>query len=215
MRILFCKISSMKYYKGHCADDVPMYGGAYVDENGYGHEEYNFMPVRLDEKEYSECVGFVEPKSNKGMRNTLHIEKIEGCAAMKKEPFIDDVLVIWCATRNLGDKTDITVVGWYKHATVYRDLTDWTMVWKDGTEEERYYNVIAKAEDCVLLPEGVRNQFKWNVPTAKYTKAYGFGQAMVWYPTEEKAKVYLDRLVDNIENYRDENWLDKYPNEEI
>ena len=136
MRVLFCKISSMKYYKGHCKDDVPMYGGAYVEENGYGHEEYNFMPVVLDEKDYSECVGFVEPKSNKGTRNSLHIEKIEGCAAMKKESFIEDVLVIWCATRNLGDKTDITVVGWYKHATVFRDLTDWTMAWDDGTEED-------------------------------------------------------------------------------
>lgn len=211
MRVLFCKISSMKYYKGHCKDDIPMYGGAYVEENGYGHEEYNFMPVVLDEKDYSECVGFVEPKSNKGTRNSLHIEKIEGCAAMKKEPFIEDVLVIWCATRNLGDKTDITVVGWYKHATVFRDLTDWTMAWDDGTEEERYYNVIAKAADCVLLPEGIRNQFKWNVPTAKYTKVYGFGQSMVWYPTEPKAKVYLNRLIENIENYRDENWLTKYP----
>lgn len=26
MRILFCKISSMKYYKGHCDEDVPVNG---------------------------------------------------------------------------------------------------------------------------------------------------------------------------------------------
>ena len=35
MRILFCKISSMKYYKGACDQDVPMYGGKFVEENGY------------------------------------------------------------------------------------------------------------------------------------------------------------------------------------
>ena len=40
-RILFCKISSMKYYKGHCDEDVPVNGGKYVAEHGYGHEEYN------------------------------------------------------------------------------------------------------------------------------------------------------------------------------
>ena len=45
MRILFCKISSMKYYKGHCDEDVPVNGGKYVAEHGYGHEEYNFTPI--------------------------------------------------------------------------------------------------------------------------------------------------------------------------
>ena len=39
-----------------------------------------------------ECLGFVEPKSNKGRRNTFHIENIEGCAALKDEPFAEDVL---------------------------------------------------------------------------------------------------------------------------
>ena len=36
---------------------------------------------------------------------------------------------------------------------------------------------------------------------------------MVWYPTEPEAKTYLERLVENIENYQDENWLKKYPEE--
>ena len=44
MRILFCKISSMKYYKGACEKDIPQFGGKFVEENGYGHEEFNFMP---------------------------------------------------------------------------------------------------------------------------------------------------------------------------
>ena len=49
MRILFCKISSMKYYKGHCDEDVPVNGGKYVAEHGYGHEEYNFTPISIHE----------------------------------------------------------------------------------------------------------------------------------------------------------------------
>ena len=38
-------------------------------------------------------------------------KKIDGCANLKNEPFVEDVLVIWCATRLQGD---VTVVGWYK-----------------------------------------------------------------------------------------------------
>ena len=33
MRVLFCKISSMKYYKGACENDVPVFGGKFVEEN--------------------------------------------------------------------------------------------------------------------------------------------------------------------------------------
>ena len=39
--IVFSKISSMKYYKGACEKDTPSYGGSFVEEHGYGHEEYN------------------------------------------------------------------------------------------------------------------------------------------------------------------------------
>ena len=46
MKILFCKISCMKYYKGACDKDIPYNGGSFVDENGYGHEENNFNAVQ-------------------------------------------------------------------------------------------------------------------------------------------------------------------------
>lgn len=208
MRVLFCKISSMKYYKGHCDNDVPQNGGAFVNANGYGHEEFNFMPIESEESGELECIGFVEPKSTHGKRNSVHIEKIEGCADMKNEDFVEGVLVIWCATR---DKRETTVVGWYKDATVFRYPVEWTLNFGDGSSEDRIYNVIAKAEDSTLLPYGSRNNFKWNVPSAKYTRAYGFGQSMLWYPTEPEAKGFLERLLENIESYDGENWLNEYP----
>ena len=208
MRVLFCKISNMKYYKGACENDVPMFGGSFVDENGYGHEEYNFYPQYFDDTDKASCLGFVEPKSNRGTRNTFHIERMEGCQAMKKEEYVDDVLVVWCAKRERGD---ITVVGWYKKAKVYRRLQDFTMIFEDGYEEERCYNIIAETSNCVLLPEAERNRRIWWVPTAQYTKSYGFGQSMIWYPTEKEATAYLHRLIDNIEKYNDENWINEYP----
>lgn len=81
----------------------------------------------------------------------------------------------------------------------------------DGTEEERGYNIRAKASDCTLLPVNERNRGIWEIRSAKYTKAYGFGQSMVWYPTEPEAQQYVVRLVENIKSYNGENWLDRYP----
>ena len=208
MKVLFCKVSSMKFYKGACEQDVPYNGGKFVDENGFGHEEFNFLPIELEGSEKNMCLGFVEPKSNKGTRNTIHIEKIEGCGACRKEESIDDVLVIWCATRHRGD---ITVVGWSKHATVFRDLQEWTMIFDDGAEEGRWYNIVSESDNCTLLPEGERNRFAWYVPSARYTRSFGFGQSMLWYPTEDTAKEYLNNLLHNIENYEGDNWLDKFP----
>ncbi len=209
MKILFCKISSMKYYKGVCQADQAFNGGSYVLENGFGHEEFNFLPIHT-ESDQMVCFGFVEPKSNRGKTNTLHIEKIKGCALLKKEPVVEDVLVVWCATRERGDTT---VVGWYMHAEVWRDLQPWIVTWDDGSEEERYYNVKASAKDCTLLPQGERNLHKWWVPTAQYTRSFGFGQSMVWYPVQDEAKDYLRKLVDSIEGYTGENWLERYPNQ--
>ena len=198
----------MKYYKGACKNDIPKFGGSFVDQYGYGHEEFNFLPIEMEGVEELQCMGFVEPKSHKSTRNTFHIEKLEGCAAMKNEPCIDDVLVIWCAKH---DVYGITVVGWYKNATIWRELQGWTMCYPNGQEEERVYNISAKASDCTLLPKGLRTENKWSIPTAQYTKTFGFGQSMVWYPVEPQAKPFLERLVSSIEKYNGENWLEVYP----
>lgn len=208
MRILFCKISWMKYYKGHSQLDIPANGGKYVLNNGFGHEEFNFKPIKLDDSSFDECIGYVEPKSNKTGTNTFHIEKISGCSQLKNEPFVEDVLVVWCATRPKPQK-GTTVVGWYKNACVWRKTQKWNMPGENGTEE-RLFNVRAKAEDCVLLPEGERNRFQWSIPSARGT-GVGFGQAMLWNPNEENSGTVLERVIKGITDYRGENWLNKFP----
>ena len=46
MRILFCKISAMKFYKGVIpGKDEAFNGGSFVKEHGEGNEQYNFAPV--------------------------------------------------------------------------------------------------------------------------------------------------------------------------
>ncbi len=213
--LVFCKISSMKYYKGACRSDVPYNGGSFVKENGYGHEEYNFLvrdiPTNwiddsgmIAEGEY--CLGFVETKStNISKSNQLHVEKILGFGdPFNKELCVTGVTVIWCATSDLNETS---VVGWYKNATVFRKY----QLFKDDKSKERFYNILALSSNCVLLPQGTRHRHIWSVPSKKYTRAFGFGQSMLWYAQEEKAVPYLQRLTDNINSYNEENWLYKYP----
>ena len=85
------------------------------------------------------------------------------------------------------------------------------MIFDDGAEEGRWYNIVSESDNCTLLPEGERNRFAWYVPSARYTRSFGFGQSMLWYPTEDTAKEYLNNLLHNIENYEGDNWLDKFP----
>ena len=159
LRILFCNIAWMNYYKGIVpGKDEPKGGGSYVNENLDAHEKYNFDVVPLSkEAGYPEgeyCLGFVETKSTNGeTRNQLKIEKIDGCEACKNETQVDDVLVVYCALYPDAIEKETYVVGWYKHATVYRN---YEVIRFPSDDEEGYYdqayNAIAKKEDCVLLP---------------------------------------------------------------
>ena len=201
-KILFCKISAMKYYKGVVPGlDEAYNGGSYVAEHGEGHEQFNFDPVMLsDGTEY--CLGFVETKSSRSdKRNTLHIERINGCSHLKNEPFVEDVLVIWCATTMLNETS---IVGWYQHADVYRQYE--SAEFNSGYIQD--YNVLAKKKDCFLLPASDRHMHIWQAPVAK-KRTYGFGQSMVWYAEEPQAQQYLEKLIRQIECYRGENWIDR------
>lgn len=202
MRILFCKIASMKYYKGvQKGVDEPYNGGSYIAENCDGGEVYNFDAVSLEGKEGKYCLGFVETKSTRKERqNELHIEKIQGCEAWKNTEAVEDVLVVWCATTMCQETS---IMGWYQHATVYRNYQQCGF----GDDFVQDYNVIAKKEDCVLLPEGIRRRYIWDAPVSK-KRTYGFGQSLIWYAQEENAKPYIEKLVKQIREYDGENWID-------
>lgn len=194
IKILFSKVSYMKYYHGTNDRDIPINGGSYVKEHGKGHEEYNFEPINIDGYDKPVCLGFFETKSNKkDKRNQLHIENIIGCELMKNEDSVDDVLVVWCATAR--DNMPV-VVGWYKHATVYRHYQE--CEFDNGYIQ--YYNVIANAENCVLLPYQIRGKLQWHAAISK-TDGFGFGQSLQWYAREPKSEDYVKKLIDSIENY--------------
>lgn len=199
MRIVFCNIAWMKEYTGNeDGNDPPLNGGSYVQRTGDAHEKYNFTSRYIARKEGYYCLGFFETKSRNGkVINQMHIENIAGCELCKNEEFVEDVLVVYCAKHPAHNFT--TVVGWYKHATVFRHYQEENM---EG--EVQNYNAIAKAEDCVLLPTSARSRIlKWKVPRKLGGCAYGFGRANVWYAREEDQglKEYIKKISSQIENY--------------
>lgn len=143
MRILFCNIAWMKEYRGNeDGKDIPLNGGSFVDETGDAHEKYNFTPVNMEGREGLCCLGFFETKSHNGKDvNQMRIENIAGCEHCKKEESVDDVLVVYCAKHPAHKFT--TVIGWYKHATVYRHYQEAVF----APEDIQYYNAIAKSSD--------------------------------------------------------------------
>lgn len=207
MKLLFCNISWMEYYKGITEKDKPINGGSFVTKTGMANEDLNFCPIEMEDgNEY--CFGFVETKStNRKDKNQLHIENIDGCKHLRDADSVDNVLVIFCALAPF--RTDYTcIVGWYEHATVYRYYQEFDL----GDNDSRVYNILARCNDVVLLPHSTRvsNRPLWMAPRNK-GQHFGFGQSEVWYATDDKAykDAYLNRIINQIQNYNGDNWLYK------
>jgi len=212
MRIIFCNIAWLDYYKGiYEGVDVPM-GGEHGKHSGDAHEKYNFEAVEIYGETEKYCLGYVATKASKS-QNQIHIEKIDGCESYENQDYAEDVTVVYCAKHPAHNFT--TVVGWYKHATVYRYYQQMEFPSEsDNSVYIQYYNAIARANDCVLLPRRERSLYsKWNVPRRTTGAAFGFGQSNVWYATESNdlLKKYLDKIKHQIDEYDGENWLYKYP----
>lgn len=118
------------------------------------------------------------------------------------------MLVIWCAKYH-DNRT--VIVGWYKNATVYRYYDSVDVSQDDGTYYTQHFNIEAAASDCVLLTEGERNVHIWQVPRKNKTRSYGFGQANIWFASEDTATAYIQKIVQQIDNFRGISWLREYP----
>lgn len=210
MRILFCKVTDMQYYKGSENKRLKG-GGAYVDNTGDALEKYNFKE-RINATGERVCYGYFETKHvggsdiykrNECGRQQLHIEKIAGCETFNSSDSVDDVLIVFC-TNIIG--IGIRVVGWYKHATVYRNCHKHTF---DG--EIQYYFAKTESDNAVLLPHQIRHKIEWEVPSAtkKSGPGFGFGQSLHWYATgkpgndELNAKIrkFVDEMVNKINEF--------------
>lgn len=182
-KILFANIGWMKRYRGHSNSDKIKGGGSYNPDDK--HEAFNFQDVD------GHCYGYVQP--TKWCK--IKIERIDS-SCLRVDDYLDDVLVVWTATNPIEGGTFI--VGWYRHARVYRTFQNGTKL----KERNGYgYNIEALSSDCTLLIEQERTM---RVPRATNALNKGFmGQSNIWYADNETEKVVNFRklVVDYINNY--------------
>ena len=170
MKVLFCHIGFMNLYNGPTDYERPLYGGKY-NENNIGHEVYNFSNYN------GRYYGFVQnSKSNIEVNRLLE-------PSSSRHNYADDVLVVWCAKK--PNSKGVFVVGWYNHATVYRELQP---VPNDVLNLRQYkevsmYNVFS--EEAVLVPTSERTH-----------KVEGIGR-YAWYGNEQA----IDDIKEYIANY--------------
>lgn len=175
-RILFANICWMVSYNGQNSYDLISVGGSYSDADK--HEAYNFQNLN------GKCYGYVQAKYD-----TINLSRIDSSVGndMKK---IEDVLVIWFATNPIIGGSYI--VGWYKHATVFREYQK-----SSATQRNRYgYYVTANATDCILLP--VDDRVK-QIP--RQVKNYP-GRSNIWYADKEEVKAFRKDILSYIDSYK-------------
>lgn len=181
MRLLFANIGWMEHYKGNCKADMIVGGGSW--DNKDKHEAFNFQDLN------GSCYGYVQ-----AVRGKINLSRIDKSVS-KSDAMIDKVLVVWVAKR--PDSNGSYIVGWYNNATVYADYHS-----SKSSARNRYaYNIVAKKDDCVLLPVDLRTM---SVPRAT-TVGKGFlGQSNVWYADYDNISVqeFRDAVVDYVKKYK-------------
>ena len=145
-----------------------------------GHYEINNFKKRKDGKVY----GFISANNANNCNNTIHIEKL---GVSKKDSCIKDCLVIF-----ISDASQ--VVGYYKDATIYRNLRT--------NRFSKHYFFETNAKDAILLPYDERI----DVELKKGKHPLNFGKAQRKYVDEKNRKAVSD-ILKKLENNGKENNL--------
>lgn len=175
-RVLVCRTAWMDFYRGSKGDKASG-GGAYVKEEGFGHELFNFLPGAD-----GRFRGYVRPPGQGPVRDQgINIGRL---GAVRGADRIDGVTVFWVATHPALGGT--RVVGWYDDATVFR-------AWRPSPKKRVLPNgedagYMIEASTAKLLP---RDDRTFILPRAT-SKQSGIGQSNVWYPPDEWAAKLID-----------------------
>ncbi|MFI3046491.1 HNH endonuclease [Pseudomonas coronafaciens] len=182
MPVIFCNTGWMEYYNGIDGDSIQR-GGSYNNDS-IGHEVCNFTNAR------GKVYGYVQPTGR------INIGKL---GAKKGDEYVDGVTVIWTAGPDSGGTA---VVGWYKNATVYRELQRISKPTKTHKNNEiEIYRISASASDVRLLPSCER---EFMIPRA--VKG-GIGQSNIWYADNQESAELVDKVLLLIEHGSGQNRL--------
>ncbi len=178
-KIIFANIGWMISYNGQNLSDQIFGGGSYSDADK--HEAFNFQDLNR------KCYGYVQAKYD-----TINLSRIDSTVEDNSQK-IEDVLVIWFAPNKiLGGSW---IVGWYRHATVYRN-------YKSSRSEARNkygYYFVAKQEDCILLPVDERTM---QIPRQR---KYYPGRSNIWYADAPEVRAFRNKIVSYVNSYNPTN----------
>jgi hypothetical protein len=169
--ILFLNLAWMRSYKGLKAD-IPKGTFAYMrTEKGkvHVHEAFNFLPTN------GKYYGYAAVKNG-------HID-IRRLGADRDDTYIDNVLVVWTATRPGRGKV---IVGWYKNARVLADAQwrPWNAAMR-AFKERIGYSVVASVGSSRLLEPDLR---VFPVPNSGKGRP---GQSVSYFPPNDPEAAWV------------------------
>ena len=198
-KVLICRISWMREYRGLTNDAIIVPAGAFPKQNGWGGECWNFRTSHGRMYGYAR----VNPRAD-----PVPVVRRLNSGAVASE--VDDVTVVWVAHKGAIDET--YVIGWFERATVsgqFLDRPDAERIASEAhaagvevgvSQEELQYFVTCEKEDARLLAESER---AFPVPTGKGWMA---SQSLLFYPDGGESRSFADeherfkgRLLDYID----------------
>ncbi len=175
-RILFANIGWMISYNGQNTSDLISGGGSYSDADK--HEAFNFQDLN------GKCYGYFQPAGD-----CIDLHRIDSLLPLE-EKCLDDVIVVWFATNPVFGGS--WIVGWYKHATVFRECQKS----KASQRNEYGYYVMADLCECTLLPVDERVM---QIP--RQIKNYP-GRSNIWYADAKEIEPFKAEIIDYINAYK-------------
>ena len=197
-RVVFINLTEMDTYNGLEANLKG--GGKFVEQNGYGHEIYNFQP------DNGKFYGYTPPYGK------INLSRISGTINHDAlGDYIDDVLVVFTCTRESEGRI---ICGFYQHARVYADLVNDDRITRiidiNGQRIFAEYNIACSGEDAILIDRNDRVKL---LPHSSRNNGVGHGQKSVWYvdmPDRQKLRDDLLDYVENLINQANSNDENKY-----
>jgi Domain of unknown function (DUF3883) len=153
--LVFVNIGWMERYEGIAEDDKISGGHGHLREFSFGHEAWNFAPLR------GRVYGYI-PRSQRIDLTNL--------GAPQNADEVSGVTVVWIARH--PSTHIIKIVGWYLDATIHSD--HWTLKRAGGHAVE--YRIEAKRWTRLDPDDRL-----FDIPTAQSNGKGNLGQSPVWY----------------------------------
>lgn len=183
--LVFVRVGWMRFYNGSVPGDERPIGGGKYNQDGIGHEIYNFRET--DGRLY----GYFQPPMSS---DTVALERINS-AATASTASLKNVLVIFVARRPEGGQV---IVGWQKGAELFRRRVQRS----PGKPRGFGYFCSASSDNACLLPAESRH---FEIPSGKD----GMGQSNICYPLTSRGAPknipWMSAAVNFVNRYRSNN----------